>query len=119
MQNAVYILLGLVAGIFGGMFGLGGGVVIIPALVYLCAFTQHQAQGTNLAAMLPPIGILAVWQYWKAGNVKLPVAGLLSIGFVVGALLGAQLVQQVPGTVLKKLFGVVLLLMSVRMIVGK
>ncbi len=119
MNPFLYITLGLVAGIFGGLFGIGGGSIIIPVLVYLFAFSQHQAQGTTLAAMIPPIGLLAAYQYWKAGNVNVPVAVFICIGFFVGGYIGGGLVQHIPDTVLKKMFGGFLLLISINMIAGK
>jgi len=119
MSQLVYILLGLVAGIFGGMFGIGGATVLIPALVFFFGLTQHQAQGTTLAIMIPPIGLLAAWRYWQAGNVKLSMAGFICLGFFVGGLFGASLIHHVPDPMLKKLFGVFLFLVSMRMIFFK
>lgn len=119
MNQILYITLGLIAGIFGGMFGIGGGTILIPALVYLFGLTQHQAQGTTLAIMVPPIGLLAAWRYWQAGNVKLSMAGFICAGFFLGGLLGAHLIHNVSDPMLKKLFGVYLLIISVRMIFTK
>lgn len=119
MNQLIYIILGLVAGIFGGVFGIGGGTVLIPVMVYIFGLTQHQAQGTTLAAMIPPIGLLAAWRYWQAGNVKLSMAGFICIGFFVGGLIGASLVQNVSDPLLKKFFGVFLLLVSLEMIFRK
>ena len=101
MSQIAYIFLGLVAGVFGGMLGIGGGAVLIPALVYLFGLTQHQAQGTTLAIMVPPIGLLAAWRYWQAGNVKLSIDGFVCLGFFVGGLLGASLVQNIHEALLK------------------
>lgn len=114
-----YMGLGLLAGIFSGFLGLGGGAVLIPALVLLFGLSQHQAQGTTLAMMVPPIGLLAAWKYYAAGDVKVKVAGLMCIGFFVGGLIGAQLVAKIPDAALKKCFGVFLLLVSLKMIIGK
>lgn len=119
MSQLLYIGLGLVAGICGGMFGIGGGSILIPALVFLAGFSQHLAQGTTLAAMIPPIGLLAAIRYWQAGNVKLSVAAMLCIGFFIGGLIGANFVQNIPDVVLKKMFGVFLLLVALNMILGK
>jgi hypothetical protein len=101
------------------MFGIGGGSILIPALVFLFGLTQHQAQGTSLAVMVPPIGILAALRYYQAGNVKLGMAGFICVGFLVGGLIGAQLIQNVPDALLKKLFGIFLLFISARMILTK
>ena len=111
-----YILLGLAAGLFSGFMGLGGGILLTPALVYLFGLTQHQAQGTSLAVMVPPITLLAALRYYYAGNVKLNIAMFIAAGFIVGGLLGAQVVQAVPDMVLKKIFGLILLLVAVKML---
>ena len=119
MNQLLYVILGLVAGVFGGMFGIGGGTILIPALVYLLGLTQLQAQGTTLAAMVPPIGLLAAIRYWQAGNVKLSVAAMLCIGFFIGGLIGASFVQNISEPVLKKMFGIFLLVIAMNMILGK
>ena len=119
MSQFLYIILGLIAGIFGGMFGIGGGTILIPALVFLCGLTQHQAQGTTLAIMIPPIGLLAALRYWQAGNVKIGIAGFICLGFFVGGLLGAHLIHNVSDPLLKKLFGFYLLFIAARMIFSK
>lgn len=119
MNQILYIALGLVAGVFGGMFGIGGGTILIPALVYLFGLTQHQAQGTTLAILVPPIGLLAALRYFQAGNVKLSIAGFICIGFFIGGLLGANVVHGISEPMLKKLFGVYLLCISIRMILAK
>ncbi|MDD5654406.1 MAG: sulfite exporter TauE/SafE family protein [Candidatus Omnitrophica bacterium] len=119
MTYLLYVALGLAAGILGGMFGIGGGSILIPAMVFLFGLTQHQAQGTSLAIMIPPIGLLAALRYWQAGNVKLGMAGWVCLGFFIGGLLGAHLVQGVPDLYLKRFFGVFLLVVSLRMILTK
>lgn len=119
MGQFLYVVLGLVAGISGGVFGIGGATIMIPAMVYLFGFTQLQAQGTTLAAMVPPIGLLAAWRYWQAGNVKLSVAAFICAGFFVGGLIGANLAQNIPDASLKRLFGTFLLFVSLEMILGK
>ena len=114
-----YIALGLGAGIASGFLGIGGGAILIPVLVYLFGLTQHQAQGTTLAIMIPPIGLLAAWKYYIDGNVKLNMAAFICIGFLVGGLIGAIFVHKVPAPILKKVFGVFLFLISINMILGK
>lgn len=114
-----YIILGLVAGILSGLLGLGGGLILIPALVYVFGLTQHQAQGTTLAFMIPPIGLLAALKYYHDGNVKLNIAMFICLGFFVGGLIGAMFVEKIPDLLLKRIFGTALLLASLRMIFGK
>lgn len=119
MNTMLYIILGIVAGILSGMFGIGGGTILIPALVFLFGLTQHQAQGTTLAIMVPPIGLLAAIRYYYSSNVRLNVAVFICLGFFVGGLLGAHLIQGVPDLTLKRLFGIYLAMISVRMILSK
>jgi uncharacterized membrane protein YfcA len=119
MHQLLYVLLGVVAGIFSGIFGIGGGTILIPATVFLFGLTQHQAQGTTLALMVPPIGLLAAWRYWQAGNVKLNMAVFICLGFFLGGLIGAHMIQNMSDPLLKKLFGIFLLLVSLRMIFTK
>lgn len=119
MNQTLYIGLGLIAGILGGMFGIGGGTILIPAFVFLLGLTQHQAQGTTLAIMVPPIGLLAALRYYYSGNVKLDIAAFVCIGFFLGGLIGAHFIQNVPDLALKKLFGIYLAFIALRMIFGK
>ena len=114
-----YIVLGLAAGVLSGLVGIGGGILIIPALVFLFGFTQQTAQGTTLALMVPPIGILAAWTYYNQGYVDLKAAGLICLGFVVGGWLGAKLAVSIPKELLQKIFGVFLLLVSLKMLFWK
>ena len=114
-----YIILGLIAGTASGFLGIGGGTIIVPALVYLCGFTQHQAQGTTLAMMIPPIGLLAALQYYYRGQVNIKVAAILCVGFFIGGLLGATMVKTIPDLMLKRIFGVFLALVALKMILGK
>ena len=119
MTWILYILLGLVAGIFSGFLGIGGGTILIPVLVYLFGLTQHQAQGTTLAIMVPPIGILAALRYYYSGNVKVSLAAFICVGFLFGALLGANFVHMVSDQMLKKIFGIFLVIVAAKMIFGK
>lgn len=119
MNVVLYVVLGIVAGIFSGIFGIGGGTILIPALVFIFGLTQHQAQGTTLAIMVPPIGLLAALRYYYSGNVKIGMAGFICLGFFIGGLLGANLIQGLPDALLKRLFGIFLLFISLRMILTK
>jgi len=113
------LLLGLGAGVLGGLIGIGGGVLTIPALVYLFKMPQHYAQGTTLAMLLPPIGILSTYVYWKHGYVNVKMASFLAIGAFLGGFLGAKFAVHLPTMTLKKVFGFVLLFIALRMILEK
>lgn len=119
MHWLVSTLIGLIAGIFGGIFGIGGATILIPALIYIAHLTQHQAQGIALAALLPPVGFLAFLRYYQSGNVKLSLAGFICFGFFIGGLIGASLAQGISEPMLKRMFGFYLFFISVRMILTK
>ena len=119
MEIWAYIALGLVAGTLSGLIGIGGGIIIVPALVFIFGFSQHQAQGTTLALMVPPIGILAAWTYYKQGYVDLKAAGLVCLGFFIGGLLGAKGAVSIPSRILEKIFGVALMFISIKMIFSR
>ncbi len=113
------VLLGVAAGLLSGLIGIGGGVIIIPALVLMFGFSQHQAQGTTLALLVPPIGILAAWSYYRRGDVNIEAALFIVIGFLIGSVFGARMAAGLSDLVLKKIFGVSLLLIAIRMIFFK
>jgi hypothetical protein len=119
MNTFFSILIGFVTGAFSGFFGIGGAVILIPAFIYIFKFSQHMAQGTTLAALLLPVGILAVLKYYKAGNINIKVAAFVALGFIIGGLIGASLVQSVPNLILKRLFACLLLFISIYMFFGK
>ncbi|MFH1338601.1 MAG: sulfite exporter TauE/SafE family protein [Candidatus Omnitrophota bacterium] len=119
MNIFIYIALGLLAGTCSGFLGIGGGTIIIPVLVYAFGLTQHQAQGTTLALMIPPIGLLAALKYYHEGNVNIQIAVFICLGFFIGGLLGAYLVTPIPDPVLKKVFGLFLMGVAIKMILGK
>jgi len=104
------------AGAFAGAFGIGGATIIIPALVFLFGFNQHQAQGTTIAALLPPVGILAALKYYYSGNVVIGVALYMAIGFLVGGFFGAVIVQPIPDIILRRAFAVYLIVIAARML---
>jgi uncharacterized protein len=118
-QALQFILLGLTVGVLAGILGIGGAVFIVPALVYIFGWEQHLAQGTTLAMLVPPIGILAAWTYYKAGHVDFRVAALLCVGFFVGGYFGGLFANQLPAESLRRIFGVALLAISLKMIIGK
>nr|WP_321270308.1 sulfite exporter TauE/SafE family protein [uncultured Tolumonas sp.] len=106
------IVIGLSAGLLSGLFGIGGGILIVPALVYLLGFTQKLATGTSLAILLPPVGIAAVWEYYRHGNVDLRAALIIAIMVLVGSWLGARVASQVDAKLLKTLFGIFLVILG-------
>jgi len=112
------ICIGLLAGFLSGILGIGGGVVMVPLLL-LVGFTQHQAQGTSLAVMLPPVTLLAVLQYSKAGHVDWKMALVISATFVIGGLFGSKLAIVINEQLLKRIFGVLMLCIALKMIFGK
>ena len=106
------IIVGLLAGILSGLVGLGGGVIIVPALVFLLGFSQHQATGTSLGILLLPAGIFAVMNYYKKGFIDLKVVLLIFVGFLLGGWIGSKISLSVNETTLKKIFAVALLLIA-------
>ena len=119
MTPILTIFLGIIAGIFSGLLGIGGGTVVVPALVYFFHMTQHKAQGTILTAFLPPVALLAFWKYYQTGNADLKTAAFLAIGLFVGAYFGARISLALPELALKRVFGVFLLFVAFRLIAGK
>ncbi len=118
-QLAILIIAGFLAGFVGGSMGVGGGIVLVPTMVFLLGMTQHEAQGTSLATLLMPIGILAVINYYKSGYVNIKYAVILSLMFIAGSYLGSLMSINLPDRVLKQAFGVLMLVVGVRMIFGK
>jgi len=118
MTALAYAVVGLAAGVLSGLIGIGGGVLVVPALVMAFGFSQHQAQGTTLAMLVPPIGVLAAWTYYRLGYVDLKAAGLLCAGFFLGGLLGARAATGLSNVMLERVFGVALLVIAVKMILA-
>jgi len=114
-----YLLLGLVSGVISGVIGIGGGVIMIPALLFFFKMSQHEAQGTTLALLVPPIGFLAAWEYYTRGYVNLRVAALIAAGFFVGGLFGGMIATRLSNAALQKVFGVGLLLIALKMILSR
>lgn len=115
MPVFLIIFLGMAVGLFSGLIGLGGGALVVPALIYFMGFSQHMAQGTSLAMMIPPIGALAVWTYYKSGFVDVRVAIFLIIGFFLGSIFGAKLAILIPTPIMKKIFASALIMLGVKM----
>jgi uncharacterized membrane protein YfcA len=115
-QQIGLVVVGLIAGVFSGLFGIGGGLVIVPALVALLGFDLKSAVGTSLAALLLPVGIFAVIAYYRAGKLHLPTAAFIAVGLIFGAVAGAGIALSLPTVTLQQLYGVFLLYMSWRFI---
>jgi hypothetical protein len=116
LSACLIVVLGLLAGIFSGLLGIGGGIIIVPSLVYLFRLTQHEAQGTTLALMVPPIGLLGTWEYYQQGNVDIGIGLLICAGFFVGALFGAKLAATMSNRLLSRTFGGGMLLVACKML---
>jgi len=112
----LYLLLGLLVGVLSGIVGIGGGIMIVPALVYLFHMSQHKAQGTSLGALLAPIGALAFWEYYKAGNADLKAALLIGLGFIAGGYFGGLWAQRLPEVTLQRIFGALLLIIGAKLL---
>lgn len=115
----LYILLGILSGFLSGLIGIGGGTIVVPALIIIFGLSQKTAQGTTLALLVPPIGILAAWTYYKQGYVDFPIAGLICVGFTFGGLIGAKLATSISNQTLERIFGIALLIISIKMIFSR
>jgi hypothetical protein len=115
----ILLIIGLAAGIFSGLLGIGGGLIIIPLLVMLLGFSQHQAQGTSLGLLLPPVGVLAVLNYYRAGYVDIKAAFIMVITFLIGSYLSSLFAVQLSENIIKKIFAVFLLAYSIKLFFGK
>lgn len=109
------IIVGLAAGVLSGLVGIGGGIIIVPALVFFLGFSQHQAQGTSLGLLLLPVGILAVINYYNKGHIDIKVVAIMCVAFVAGGWLGSKLALSLPQDTVKKIFAVVLFYTAFRM----
>ena len=110
------ILIGIAAGMLSGMVGIGGGIVIVPALVYFLAFSQKDAQGTTLGLLLFPVGILGVLQYYKEGHVDFRVVAIVAVGFILGSYFGSKISLSLSEERVKKFFAIVIMLVAIKML---
>ena len=117
-QSLILLIIGMGSGVVAGMFGIGGGVVIVPALVYLAGFSQHMAIGTSLAILLPPVGLAAVIEYYRHGYVDLKVALIVAFGLFLGAWAGARYASRLSGPHLRMAFGIFVVCLGVYIIYG-
>jgi uncharacterized membrane protein YfcA len=117
-STVLFIAIGLAAGVLSGVFGIGGGVVVVPALIYLAGFNQHRATGTSLAVLLPPIGFAAMWEYYRHDNVNVRAAMIIAAAVFVGGWLGALVANRVSGPYLRLAFGIFVVMLGVSLMVG-
>lgn len=115
----VLVIIGLLAGVLSGVVGIGGGLIMIPLMMLLLGMDQLSAQGTSLAVMLPPIGILAAYNYYQTGNLKVNYAVIIASTFVLGGYFGSKLALQVHPQTLRKIFSIIMLIASVKMFFSK
>lgn len=115
----LFILIGIMAGILSGMFGIGGGIIIVPALVFFCGFSQLKAQGTSLAILLLPVGIFAFIQYYKNGEVDIKASAIIIVFLILGSMIGAKIANNIPVDILRKGFGILMMLISLKFIFTK
>jgi len=112
----IIIMVGLAAGMLSGLVGVGGGIIIVPALVYFIGFSQKTAQGTSLALIMLPVGIFGVLHYYKQGHVDYKIVGLLAIGFLAGSFLGSKMALSISQETLKKVFAMLMIVIAVKML---
>jgi uncharacterized protein len=112
----IVIIIGIAAGILGGLVGVGGGIIIVPALVYLLGFSQKTAQGTSLGLIMLPVGILGVLQYYKQGHVDFRVVAILAAGFLAGSYFGSKFALSLPQETIKKIFAVLMIIIAIKML---
>jgi uncharacterized protein len=113
----IIIMVGVAAGMLSGLVGVGGGIIIVPSLVYFIGFGQKTAQGTSLAMIMLPVGILAVMQYYKQGHVDFKIVGLLAIGFLAGSFFGSKIALSISQETLKKIFAVLMIVIALKMLI--
>ncbi|KAB0503145.1 sulfite exporter TauE/SafE family protein [Pseudomonas moorei] len=114
----LFVLIGTASGIAAGIFGVGGGLIVVPALIYCAGFTQHMATGTSLAVLLPPIGFAAAFEYYRNGNVNVPAAIIIAITMFLGAWFGARLASHISGPHLRLLFGLFVCCLGIYLVFG-
>jgi len=110
------LLVGLLAGVLSGLVGVGGGIIVVPALILILGFTQQQAQGTSLGLLLLPVGILAVWNYYQKGQIDIKVVLIMAVAFTIGGWLGSKIALSISQAALKKVFASVLVIVGLKML---
>jgi len=112
----ILLAIGLFSGMLGGMVGIGGGIVIVPALIYFLGFSQLNAQGTSLALIMFPVGVLGVINYYKQGHIDFNIVFILAVGFVVGSFLGSKFAMNIPQAFVKKSFAMLMIVIAMKML---
>ena len=115
----IVVLIGIAAGILSGLVGIGGGIIIVPSLIYFLSFSQKSAQGTSLGLLLLPMGILGILQYYKEGFVDLKIVAILAIGFLAGSYFGSRIALSLPQQTVKKIFALLMLIIAIKMLLDK
>ena len=122
MSTSIFVLLigiGILSGFMSGLLGIGGAIIMVPAMIFFLGFSQQSAQGTSLAVMLPPISIIAAYNYYKVGEINLKYALILAVFFIVGTYFGSKIAINISQVTLRKIFGVLLLLIAAKMLLSK
>jgi uncharacterized membrane protein YfcA len=119
MTPLLFITIGVAAGVLAGIFGIGGGILIVPALILLAKYPPQLATGTSLGVLLLPVGILGAWNYYKEGNIRFSTSLWIAAGLFVGAYFGAKIAQQMSPLLLRRAFAVFLVLVAARMWMNK
>ena len=118
-QLLILAAIGILAGFIGGSMGVGGGIIIIPALMIFLGFTQKEAQGTSLAVLTMPVAFMAAFNYYKGGYINMKFAAIMIVTFVIGSYFGSKFALSIPASTLKKIFAVLLLIIGIKMLLGK
>ncbi|MCL5742630.1 MAG: sulfite exporter TauE/SafE family protein [Acidobacteria bacterium] len=116
MAYLTLLAIGLIAGVFAGMFGIGGGLIIVPALIFLVKFKELEAIGTSLAALIPPVGLLGAAEYYRSGYMNIRYAALIALGLFVGAYFGAKIMISLPPSVIRRVYAGFLIVIAARML---
>ncbi len=118
MTYVAFLGIGLVAGVFAGLFGLGGGLIIVPALIFLLGFNDKQAVGTSLAALIPPVGLLGAAEFYRSGFMSLASAALIAGGLFVGAYFGARIAIGLDPATFRRIYAAFLIVVALKMLIS-
>lgn len=119
IEFLILVMIGIIAGVLSGLLGIGGGIIMIPAMIYILGQSQLMAQGTSLAVMLPPIGIVAAMNYYKAGNVNIMYAVIIALFFIIGSYFSSKLVIKFDPKLLRRMFAILIIAVGAKMFFQK